>query len=80
MHPVLTHQEMQAQLKALDELRAGCPVCKGDRSVCQNIDGTYGVDQDGLPVRPEGCEAFTANGMVAATVREIRQPWQTQAA
>lgn len=79
MHRVLTHQEMQAQLKALTELRAACPVCKGDRSVCHNIDGSKGVDQDGLPVRPEGCVAFTPSGMVAASVREIRQPWQTAA-
>lgn len=79
MHRVLTHQEMQAQLKALDELRAGCPVCKGDKTVCHNIHGEHGTDQEGRPVRPEGCVAFTPNGMVAASVREIRQPWQTAA-
>lgn len=80
MHAVLTRQEMQAQLKQLDAVRAACPVCHGDRAICHNIDGTQGTDGEGRPIRPEGCEAFTANGMVTSTVREIRQPWQTQAA
>lgn len=77
----------EAQLKHLPALRQACKRCHGNIGVCQNLDGKQGVDHQGRPIRPLGCNAFTIGGDVKvpapkkARARTVaRQPWEPRKA
>lgn len=66
--------DTESQLRALPQIRTLCDTCKGNASVCQNLDSLE---------RAPGCIAFTDSGRVRLELlqaqQDARQPWQPKA-